>query len=74
MQGLLDYEAGMPAGGGKCRYRITMMLNQGYCKCVCLCVCVCVRYMKPFFTLFQPYKKLQLDYTFTIVHALFVMP
>ena len=34
MQGLLDYEAGMPAGGGKCRYRTTKMLNQGHCKCV----------------------------------------
>ena len=34
--------------------------------CVCyLCGCHCVRYMKVFFTLFQAYKKLQLDYTFT---------
>ena len=29
MQGILAYEAGMPAGGGKCRYRTTKMLNQG---------------------------------------------
>ena len=26
-----------------------------------------VRYMKPFFTLFQVYKKLQLDYIFTVL-------
>ena len=33
----------MPAGGGKCRYRTTNMLNQGHRKCVCLCVRTCVR-------------------------------
>ena len=35
------YEAGMPAGGGKCRYRTTKMLNED-CQCVCVCVCVCM--------------------------------